>query len=117
MMDGISDAEKAAAWKFIEFLTEPERVADFSIQTGYIAGRESAYDTDAMQSYLAEVPQAADTRDALQYAEAEFTVQNLGEVRGIFHDYLQRAFNGETSVADAMAAAQSEADAALEPFR
>jgi sn-glycerol 3-phosphate transport system substrate-binding protein len=117
MMDGVSDAEKAAAWKFIEFLTEPERVADFSIQTGYIAGRQSAYDTDAMQGYLAEVPQAADTRDALQYAEAEFTVQNLGEVRGIFHDYLQRAFNGEMSVADAMAAAQSEADAALEPFR
>jgi sn-glycerol 3-phosphate transport system substrate-binding protein len=117
LLDGASDAEKAAAWAFIQFLTEPERVADFSIQTGYIAGRQSAYDTEAMQSYLAEVPQAADTRDALQYAEAEFTVQNLGEVRGIFHDYLQRAYNGEMSVDEAMVMAQTEADAALEPFR
>ncbi|MEZ4608779.1 MAG: extracellular solute-binding protein [Caldilineaceae bacterium] len=40
MMDGVSDAEKDAAWKFIEFLTEPDRVADFSIQTGYIAAPE-----------------------------------------------------------------------------
>ena len=117
MMDGVSDAEKDAAWKFVEFLTEPERVADFSIQTGYIAARQSAYDTEAMQAYLAEVPQAADTRDALQYAEAEFTVQNLGEVRGIFHDYLQRAFNGEMPVDEAMAAAQAAADEALAPFR
>ncbi|MCB0161957.1 MAG: hypothetical protein KDD83_27650, partial [Caldilineaceae bacterium] len=85
--------------------------------TGYIAARQSAYDTEAMQAYLADVPQAADTRDALQYAEAEFTVQNLGEVRGIFHDYLQRAFNGEMPVDEAMAAAQAAADEALEPFR
>ena len=117
IMDGVSDAQKAAAWSFIEFLTAPERVADFSIQTGYIANRQSAYETDAMQAYLAEVPQAGDARDALQYAQAEFTVQNLGEVRGIFHDYLQRAFNGEMSVDEAMAAAQADADAALEPFQ
>ena len=51
------------------------------------------------------------------YAEAEFTVQNLGEVRGILHDYLQRAFNGEMSAEEAMAAAQADADAALEPFK
>ena len=55
IMDGVSDAEKAAAWQFIQFLTEPDRVADFSIQTGYIGARQSAYDTEAMQAYLAEV--------------------------------------------------------------
>ncbi len=117
IMDGVSDAEKTAAWQFIEFLTEPARVADFSSQTGYIAARQSAYDTEAMQAYLADVPQAGATRDALEFAEAEFTVQNLGEVRGIFHDYLQRAFNGEMSAEEAMAAAQADAEAALEAFK
>ena len=117
IMDGVSDAEKAAAMKFVYFLTEPERVADFSTQTGYIASRQSAYETDAMQQYLAETPQAGATRDALQYAEAEFSVQDLGEVRNIFHDYLQKAYNGEMSPEEAMNAAQAEADAALEPFR
>jgi len=117
VMDAVPQEQKEAAWKFIEFLADKDRTADFSTQTGYIAARESAYDTDAMQSYLGDVPQAADARDALQYAGAEFAVQNLGEVRNIFHDYLQRAYNGEMTPEEAMAAAQADADAALDAFR
>ncbi len=117
IMDGAPQEQKEAAWKFIEFLTDADRAADFSVQTGYIAARQSSYESEAMQAYLAETPQAAAARDALQYAGREFSVQNLGEVRNIFHDYLQRAYNGEMSAADAMAAAQEEADAALDAFR
>lgn len=117
IMDGTPDEQKAAAWEFIKFLTETERTADFSVQTGYIAARQSAFDTDTMQNYIAEVPQAGEARDVLQYAGAEFTVQNLGEVRNIFHDYLQQAYNGELSAAEAMASAQTESDAALDAFR
>lgn len=117
VMDGASDAEKAAAWKFIQFLTEPDRVADFSIQTGYIPNRATAFETQAWMDYVAEVPQAQVAADALQYAQAEFTVENLGQVRTILHDYIHRAINGEMPVADAMAAAQADADAALEIFR
>jgi sn-glycerol 3-phosphate transport system substrate-binding protein len=69
-----------------------------------------------MKTYIAEVPQAADTRDGLQYAGAELSCHSLGKVRNIFHDYLQRAFNGEMTAAEAMAAAQAEADEALKPF-
>ncbi|MEA2007918.1 MAG: ABC transporter substrate-binding protein, partial [Chloroflexota bacterium] len=60
--------------------------------------------------------QALAARDALQYAGAELATQNLGQVRNIFHDYLQRAYNGEMSPADAMAAAQAEAEAAMADF-
>lgn len=77
----------------------------------------SAHQPIALKRISADVPQAADARDALQYAGAEFGVQNLGEVRTIFHDYLQRAFNDEMSAEEAMAAAQAEAEAALEAFR
>ncbi len=70
-----------------------------------------------MKAYLEEVPQAAAGRDALQYAGRELSLQNLGEVRNIFHDYLQRAYNGEMTPAEAMAAAQAEAEAALADFR
>jgi len=117
ILDGVDEAQQDAAWLFIQFLTEPERVADFSIQTGYVASRQSAYETAAMQAYLADVPQAAGTRDALQYAGAEFSLQGLGEVRNIFRDYLQQAYNGEMTAEEAMAAAQADADAALDIFR
>ncbi len=116
IMKGAPQEKQDAAWLFVEFLSRPEYVADYSINTGYIANRASAYDTEAMQAYTAEVPQALATRDALQYAGAELATQNLGQVRGIFHDYLQRAYNGEMSAADAMAAAQAEADTALADF-
>ncbi|RLD05755.1 MAG: ABC transporter substrate-binding protein, partial [Chloroflexi bacterium] len=89
---------------------------DYSINTGYIASSYSSYDTAAMLAHTAEVPQALAARDALQYAGAELATQNLGAVRGIFHDYLQRAYNGEMTAAEAMAAAQVEADAALVDF-
>jgi len=117
ILNGLPEQQQRAGWFFIRFLTEPERAADFSIESGYVAARQSAYETEAMQAYLADVPQAGATRDALQYAGAEFSIQNLGEVRNIFHDYLQRAYNGEMTAEEAMAAAQADADAALEPFR
>jgi sn-glycerol 3-phosphate transport system substrate-binding protein len=113
IMKGAPQEQQDAAWKFVEFISRPEYVADYSINTGYIANRYSAYDTDAMQAYVAEVPQALQTRDALEYAGPELAIQNLGQVRGIFHDYIQRAINGEMSAEDAMAAAQVEAEAAL----
>ena len=117
ILKGAPKAHQDAAWKFIQFLTQPENVADFSINTGYIANRQAAYETPAMKDYLAQVPQAGTLRDALQYAGAELSVQDLGEVRNIFHNYLQAAYNGEMSPAEAMAAAQKEADEALKAFK
>ena len=116
IMKGAPQEQQDAAWKFIEFITSPELAADYSINTGYIASRFSAFDTPAMQEYTAEVPQALQARDALQYAEAELAIQNLGQVRSIFHNYIQKAFNGEMSAQDAMDAAQAEAETALVPF-
>ncbi len=109
--------QKDAAFKFMQFLTEPDRVADFSIKTGYIAARKSAYETQAMKDYIAKVPQAAETRDALQYAGKELSLQDLAKVRNIFQDYLQQAFNGKLSPEEAMQKAQTEADAALKEFK
>ncbi len=116
ILKGAPQEQQDAAWKFVEFLSRPVYVADYSINTGYIANRASAYETDAMVAYVEEVPQALATRDALEFAGAELSIQNLGQVRNIFHDYLQRAYNGEMEAAEAMAAAQAEADAAMADF-
>jgi sn-glycerol 3-phosphate transport system substrate-binding protein len=116
ILKGATQEKQDAAWKFVEFLSRPEYVADYSINTGYVAARASAYDTDAMKAYVADAPQALDTRDALQHAGTELSIQNLGQVRNIFHDYLQRAYNGEMTAAEAMAAAQSEAEAAMADY-
>lgn len=116
ILKGAAPEKQDAAWKFIEFVTQPEYVADYSINTGYIPNRTSAFDTDAMKAYLEKTPQMMDAFKALQHAGAEFSIQDLGEVRNIFHDYLQKAYNDEMSAQDAMDAAQKDAEAALKPF-
>lgn len=117
MVAGKSEAEQQAAFDFAVFLTDPARAADFSINTGYIATRASAFDVPAMMEYVAANPQAGETRGILADAGKELALQNLGQVRSIFHNYLQAAYNGEMSAQAAMNAAQEEADAALADFR
>ncbi|PJF39592.1 MAG: ABC transporter substrate-binding protein, partial [Phototrophicales bacterium] len=116
IFSGAPQEKQDAAWKFIQFLTDPERAATWSINTGYIAARESSLESTELQDYFNDVPQAAAALEALDFAQAELSTQNLGEVRNIFHDFIQRAYNGEMSAAEAMAQAQAEAEAALEPF-
>ena len=117
LVSGLSEAEKRAAVDFAVFLTSPERAADFSIQTGYIATRKTAFTVKTMQRYIAENPQADQTRAVLEQAGKEMSLQNLAEVRTIFHNHIQSAFNGEETPSRAMAQAQREADAALADFR
>ncbi len=113
----VPESEKEAAFKFLRFLTATKQAADFSIRTGYIATRKSAYDTAQMKAYIQKVPQAVDTKNALKYAGRELSVQNLGKVRNIFHKYLQAAYNLKMSPEEAMQKAQQEADAALKEFK
>ncbi|RKX88691.1 MAG: ABC transporter substrate-binding protein, partial [Spirochaetes bacterium] len=117
LVAGSNDAEKQAAFDFAVFLTDPARAADFSINTGYIATRSSAFDDAAMKTYVSANPQAGEAKAILASAGKELSLQNLGQVRSIFHNYLQSAFNGEMTPEAAMQAAQKEADAALADFR
>ena len=117
MIAGMSDAEKQAAFDFAVFLTGASRAAEFSIKSGYIATSKSAAEDPAMKAYAAENPQVAQVQEALAKAGKELSLQNLGEVRTIFHSAIQSAYNGEMTPAAAMAKAQREADAALEDFR
>ncbi|CAM4466532.1 ABC transporter substrate-binding protein [Paenibacillus tarimensis] len=113
---GTSEAKQQAAWKFIKFMTEPERMAQWSIDTGYVAPRESAYETEKMKAYTAEFPQALVARDQLQYASAELSTHNNGKVVKAFNDSLQSVLTGGADPAAALQKAQEEADKVLAPF-
>ncbi len=68
---GMTGAQREAALKFVEWMTTPERAADWGIATGYIAVRPDAWETPAMKKYVADFPAAAVARDELRYAAAE----------------------------------------------
>ncbi|SMP58778.1 ABC transporter substrate-binding protein [Anoxynatronum buryatiense] len=113
----ISPEKQAAAWQFIEWVTQPERAAQWSIDTGYVATRASSYETELMKTYVADFPQAAVARDQLEYAAAELSTHSNGEVYKAINDNLQAAIVGQLSPAEALKRAQQEAEAILAPFQ
>ncbi|CAH2600587.1 ABC transporter substrate-binding protein [Rhodovastum atsumiense] len=112
-----SPAERTAALRFARFLTAPERAADWSIRTGYIASSPAAYETPAMKQYVADYPPADIARSFLPVATGELSTFENQRVYKALTDQIQACLNGAKTPAQAMAEAQAEADRILRPFR
>jgi len=110
-------AQREAAFKFIKWVTTPERAAQWGIDTGYVAVRGDAWDTPAMKAYVAGFPAAAVARDQLPYAKAELSTHDNQRVTKALNDGLQAALTGTKSPEVAMKDAQREAERLLRPFR
>jgi multiple sugar transport system substrate-binding protein len=52
ILSNSSDAERLAAWLFIKYITDAEQTARWSMETGYLPVRYSAYDSDLYQFFL-----------------------------------------------------------------
>lgn len=111
-------AEKqAAAFKFARWMTTPERAAEWSIATGYVATSPAAYETPAMKKYVEGFPQAGIARDQLKYAVSEVTVYDGQRVTKAFNDNIQAAIIGTKSPEQAMKDAQAEATRLLKDYQ
>ena len=112
-----TEAQQQAAFQFIKWITTPERAAQWSIDTGYVAVRPDSYDTDAMKRYIADFPQAAVARDQLKVSAAELSTHENQRVTKALNDGLQAALTGTKSPAQAMKDAQAEAERILKQYR
>lgn len=109
--------ERAAAFKFVKWMTSPERAADWGIATGYVAVRRDAWDTPKMKKYVADFPAAAVARDQLKYAVAELSTHDNQRVTKALNDGLQAALTGTKTPQQAMTDAQKEAARILKPYQ
>ena len=98
-------------------MTSPERAAEWSIKTGYIGTRPDAYETDALKKYVVTFPPAAVARDQLEFATAELSTYQTGRVRKLLDDAIQAALTGSSSPAEALGAAQKQADRLLKNYQ
>ncbi|HVO89604.1 MAG TPA: ABC transporter substrate-binding protein [Casimicrobiaceae bacterium] len=110
-------AQREAAFKFIKWLTTPQRAAQWGIDTGYVAVRADAWETAAMKQYVAGFPPAAVARDQLPYAKAELATHDNQRVTKALNDGLQAALTGTTTPGQAMKDAQREADRILRAYK
>ena len=109
--------QQAASLTFIKWMTSPERAAKWGIDTGYVAVSPAAWETPAMKAYAKDFPPAAIARDQLQYAWAELSTHDNQRVTKALNDGLQAALTGTKTPAEAMKAAQAEADRILRSYR
>ena len=117
LFDGSSDEQLQAAVDFVKWATAPEQAASWSIDTGYVAPRADTWETDAMRAYAEEVPGALVARDQLEYAVPELSTFEGPRITQIMNDAIAAAIVGDMTPAEAMAAAQSQADAVLAAYR
>jgi sn-glycerol 3-phosphate transport system substrate-binding protein len=109
--------ERKAALAFVKWMTAPERAADWSMATGYVATRADAYETPKLKAYAKEFPQAVVARDQFQYATPELSTFQTGRVRKALDDAIQASLTGQKTPDAALKAAQAEADRLLKSYR
>jgi len=109
--------QREAAFKFIKWVTSPQRAAQWGIDTGYVAVRADAWEIPAMKQYVAGFPPAVVARDQLPFAKAELSTHDNQRVTKALNDGLQAALTGAKTPKDAMRDAQREAERLLREYR
>lgn len=115
--NGLPEERVQAAWQFIKFATSTERAAQWSLDTGYVATRESCFETDLIKNYYEEVPQAKVAYEQIPYANPELTTYNAAEIWRILNDNIQSAVVGEATAEEAMKNAQEQATDILAEYQ
>ncbi|SBW01217.1 Extracellular solute-binding protein family 1 [uncultured delta proteobacterium] len=111
-----TDAERKAAVKFAQWMTMPERAAQWGIDTGYVAVRPDAWQTERMKKYVEGFPYAAVARDQLAHAVPELSTHENQRVTKALDDAVQAAVNGTKQPGPALQDAQREATRILRRY-
>ncbi|ORE96932.1 ABC transporter substrate-binding protein [Aurantimonas sp. 22II-16-19i] len=117
LFKGSSEAEKQASLELIKYMTAPEQAAKWSIATGYVGISSQAYETEALQEYAKDFPQALVARDQLEVAIPEFSTYETARVREALNNAIQATLTGSKSAKEALTEAQATAERLLRPYQ
>lgn len=112
-----SPAQQKAAMEFIRWVTAPEQAARWSIATGYVATSPAAWETSAMKEYVKQVPQALVAREQLKYAQPELSTYNSVQIQEALNHAIEAAITQTKTPAEALEAAQKQADRLLKAYQ
>ncbi|MDI5967477.1 extracellular solute-binding protein [Streptomyces sp. SL13] len=110
MFASASKAQQAAAWKYMQFLTQPANQATWAAGTGYLPVTAKAL--PSMKAYVAQNPWVPTSMAALQNAKADPPYSWVTPAEGALVVAIQAVVDKGTSPAAALAAAQKTALAA-----
>jgi len=117
LFKGSDEAEQQAALKLVQYMTAPDRAAEWSIATGYVGVSPAAYETKALQDYTKSFPPALVARDQLEVAIPEFSTYETARVREALNNAIQATLTGSKSAEEALGEAQATSERLLKPFQ
>lgn len=106
-----TNAEQAAAWEYLKWLTEPEQTAYWATHTGYLPVTKAA--VPLIQSYLKSHDYKRIGVEELASAPGEPETPNFSEAAVDFGNAIEKVLLEHESPASALAAAQKKAIAQL----
>lgn len=116
IFNNTSKAKQDAAWSLIQFLTNPENAAIWSVSSGYIAVNKEAMDEEIMKVTVEMTPQRLVAQNQLEYSHPQMTSVNIQLVREAVKASLGDVVQGTKTVSEAQAYGQAEMTAAIEAW-
>jgi len=113
---GTAEQEQASL-TFIKWMTSAERSAQWSIDTGYVAGRQDAWETPTMKAYIEKYPEMLVTLHQLENAKPEFGTHNGARVTKALEDAIAQVVTGQSDARTALEAAQKTAEGLLREYK
>lgn len=116
------DTEKEEqAWKFVEYITNAEVQAKWSMGTGYFAINEAAYDLDEMKAYLEEYPQFATAVNQLK--DSPVNANTAGVLSGVqtesrlkFNELMPQVYSGDITPEEGVEQLAAAVNSAIENY-
>lgn len=113
MFNSASDDQKAAAWKYLQFLTDAETQSEWAQATGYLPVNPKTLELDDMKAYIQKNPYVTFASEDLANSSAlppyEWVQDGLGDLGAA----LQSALAGNATPEAALKDAQQKAEAAM----
>lgn len=111
---GVSAEQQQAAYKWLTFFMSAENTAFWSMNTGYIAVRQSALDTEEFKAYAEENPQSTVPLQQAAHASAPFMDPTGGKITDALTIAADKVQISNTPAAEALKEAKETAQRELD---
>ncbi len=106
-----------ASFRFVKWMTSAEQAARWGIATGYVAGRQDAWDLPAMKQYVKDFPPAGVALQQLPFCAPEFETHAGPRTTKALEDAIEASLTGTKTPDKALADAQAEANRILRSYK
>jgi len=86
MIKRTTEQEQLGAWEFLSYLTTTENQIHWSLSTGYMVSRKSAFESPEIQQIFRDDPRYRVTYDQIQYSFARPKVEAWPEIEDIIQE-------------------------------